>query len=60
LLRARLQPLLPPHLQNDAVALETLDMLLSVDTWTRLRIEQRLDPAMARKVIEQAVERLVA
>lgn len=60
LLRARLQPLLPPHLQDSAVALETLDMLLSVDTWTRLRIEQRLDPAMARRVIEQAVERLVA
>jgi AcrR family transcriptional regulator len=59
LLRARLQPLLPPHLQDDPVALETLDMLLSVDTWTRLRIEQRLDPAMARKVVEQAVERLV-
>jgi AcrR family transcriptional regulator len=59
LLRARLKPLLPPHLQHDPVALETLDMLLSVDTWTRLRIEQRLDPAMARKVIEQAVERLI-
>lgn len=60
LLRARLRPLLPPGLQDDAIALETLDMLLSVDTWMRLRVEQRLDPAMARKVIEAAVERLVA
>lgn len=60
LMRARLQPLLPPQLQDDPVALETLDMLLSVDTWTRLRIEQQLDTAMARTVIERAVERLVA
>lgn len=60
LLRARLRPLLPPALQADSIALETLDMLLSVDTWMRLRVEQRLDPATARKVIESAVERLVA
>jgi AcrR family transcriptional regulator len=60
LLRARLQPLLPPHLQDDAIALETLDMLLSVETWARLRIEQRLSPAQAREVIEKAVARLVA
>jgi AcrR family transcriptional regulator len=60
LLRARLQPLLPPHLQDDAIALETLDMLLSVETWARLRIEQRLNPAQAREVIEKAVARLVA
>lgn len=59
LLRARLQPLLPPHLQDDSVALETLDMLLSVETWARLRIEQRLSPARAREVIEKAVTRLV-
>lgn len=60
LLRVRLRPLLPPGLQDDVIALETLDMLLSVDTWMRLRIEQRLEPVMARKVIEAAVERLVA
>jgi hypothetical protein len=60
LMRARLRPLLPPHLQDDPIALETLDMLLSVDTWVRLRIEQQLDPATARLVIERAVTRLVA
>jgi AcrR family transcriptional regulator len=60
LLRARLRPLLPPHLQDDVIALETLDMLLSVETWARLRIEQRLTPGKARQVIEKAVERLVS
>ena len=60
LLRARLKPLLPEHLKDDPVALETLDMLLSVDTWVRLRVEQKLGPDMARQVIEQAVDRLVS
>ena len=43
LMRARLKPLLPERLQEDPIALETLDMLLSVDTWVRLRVEQKLD-----------------
>jgi AcrR family transcriptional regulator len=60
LLRARLKPLLPDHLQNDLIALETLDMLLSVDTWVRLRVEQKLDANVARQVVECAVDRLVS
>lgn len=59
LMRARLKPLLPPHLTDDPIALESLDMVLSVDTWVRLRTEQRLEPATARKVVEAMVERLV-
>lgn len=60
LMRLRLHLLLPPQLAGDAIALETLDLLLSIDTWARLRFDQGLDAAMARAVIERQVERLVA
>lgn len=59
LLRARLQALMPPHLAGDIIAFETLDLLLSVDTWARLRSEQQLSVDMARQVIETQVSALV-
>ena len=59
LMRARLKSLLPPHLADDRIAFETLDMLLSVDTWARLRSEQQLPVEMARGVIERQVRALV-
>lgn len=59
LLRARLGSLLPPHLRDDQIAFETLDFLLSIDSWQRLRTEQKLAPAAARAVIEKLVEALV-
>jgi len=52
LLRARLRSLLPPALVDNAMALETLDYLLSVDSWQRLRIEQNLPVETARAIIE--------
>ena len=60
LLRVRLQALLPPHLAGNAVAFETLDLLLSLDTWARLRYEQKLPPEMARRIITAQIEALVA
>jgi len=59
LLRARLRQLLPPHLADDATALETLDFLLSVDSWQRLRMEQNLSPETARAIVETQVRCLV-
>jgi AcrR family transcriptional regulator len=59
LLRARLRSLLPPHLRDDRVAFETLDFLLSIDSWQRLRAEQGLTPAKARDIIEALVKALV-
>lgn len=59
LLRARLPGLLPPHLRDDAVAFESIDLLLSIDTWQRLRSEQKLAPAQARAVVEGMVKALV-
>jgi AcrR family transcriptional regulator len=58
LLRARLPGLLPPHLADDADALETLDFLLSVESWQRLRVEQGLPIATARRIVEAQVTAL--
>ena len=58
LLRARLADLLPPHLTGDSAALETLDFLLSIETWQRLRVEQGLTVAAARAIIETQVRAL--
>lgn len=39
--------------------LETLDVLMSIETWLRLREEQGLSPARSREVLESAVRRLL-
>lgn len=59
LLRARLRQLLPPHLTDDVHALETLDFLLSVDSWQRLRMEQKLSAETARAIVEAQVKVLL-
>lgn len=59
LLRARLRNMLPPHLQDDRAAFETLDFLLSIDSWQRLRAEQNLTVSQARDVIDGLVKALV-
>ena len=58
LLRARLPGLLPPSLAGDVAALETLDFLLSIESWQRLRIEQRLSVAVSRGIVEAQVKAL--
>ncbi len=59
LMRARLRDLLPPVLRDDAMAFETLDFLLSIDSWQRLRSEQKLSAEQARHVVEKLVNALV-
>lgn len=59
LLRNRLKSLLPPHLESDANALETLDFLLSMESWQRLRLEQKLSAATARAIIEAQIKAVV-
>lgn len=59
LMRARLRSLLPDSLADDAIALETLDFLLSIDSWQRLRLEQKLSVPVAREIIEAQVKALV-
>lgn len=59
LMRARLRSVLPDAITGDEQAFETLDLLLSVETWQRLRMEQRLSARKARALITAQVDRLI-
>jgi AcrR family transcriptional regulator len=59
LMRARLRSVLPDEITGDAQKFETLDLLLSIETWQRLRMEQGLSARRARALITAQVERLV-
>ena len=43
---------------RDPATLEALDLLLSFETWARLRDDQGLSPKRAREVLEAAVRKL--
>lgn len=58
LMRARLESILPTGCAGDLV--EALDLLLSFEAWQRLRREQALSEADARRVISQQVEQTMA
>jgi AcrR family transcriptional regulator len=49
-----------PKALRDGATLEALDLVLSFDTWRRLRRDQGLSPARARAVLEEMVRKLVA
>ncbi len=59
-LRERLEAALPPQILADQATLEALDLLLSFEAWSRLRVEQGLAPAVAQQVVEHSVQRLLA
>lgn len=54
-----LRELLPTAIAADGLRLETLDLLLGYETWSRLRGEQGLSIRRAREVIAFAVERTI-
>ena len=58
-LRSILEHVAPPPVVADRERLETLDLLLSWESWARLRREQGLSPAQARKVLESAIGRVL-
>jgi AcrR family transcriptional regulator len=58
--REALRRALPPASSKDAELVETLDLLLSWEAWSRLRREQGLSPARARAVLQDAVRRLIS
>lgn len=58
-LRDILKRELPEETARDPLRLEALDLLLSWESWNRLRREQGLAPAQAREVLEAAVARLL-
>ena len=51
---------LPISLRNNPVALESLDLATSIDTWIRLRREQGLSTDMALAVVQHLVAGLIA
>lgn len=58
-LRELLLKELPKDVAGDPIAVETLDLLMSWESWSRLRREQGLEPGQAQKVLEAAVRRVM-
>jgi hypothetical protein len=50
---------LSPEAAANRPLVEVLDLLLSIESWSRLRIEQGLSARQAREVLEVAVRRLI-
>ena len=59
-MRELLRAVLPPEVANDLATFEALDLLLSFESWMRLRRDQGLDVDQARAVLESAVRKLIA
>jgi len=49
---------LPPHVLKDAAAVDALDLVFSVDSWLRLRREQKLSVAAAKAAIARTASAL--
>jgi len=60
ILRNILMAILPKDAARDAVLVEALDMLLSFESWNRLREDQGLSIAKSKRVLKQAIESLLA
>jgi AcrR family transcriptional regulator len=60
MLRNILLGLLSKDAAQDAVLVETLDMLLSFENWSRLRDVQGLSVAKSKRVLKQAIEPLLS
>jgi hypothetical protein len=58
-LRAILLRELPAAAAEDPLTLEGLDLLMSFESWHRLRVEQKLPVARAKAVVQAAVARLL-
>jgi AcrR family transcriptional regulator len=57
--RAYLVAVLPKEIIAQSWLVESLDLLLSFETWSRLRREQNLTARRARGVIDEAVRKLI-
>jgi len=55
-----LEEALTPDIIADTAKIEALDLLLSFDSWNRLRSDQNLSPSEAEAVIGAAVARVIA
>jgi hypothetical protein len=59
MLRKILLGILPKDAAGDAVLVEAIDLLLSFESWSRLREDQGLGIAKAKRVLKQAIEALL-
>ncbi|HYW04400.1 MAG TPA: TetR/AcrR family transcriptional regulator [Gammaproteobacteria bacterium] len=57
--RSVLARIVPDSIRRDRLLFEALDLLLSVDSWQRLRRDQQLTPAEARATLDRAVNGLL-
>jgi AcrR family transcriptional regulator len=57
--REMMVAILPAPRRMDADFIESLDLLMSFDTWRRLRKDQKLSVPKARRVLERLVQALV-
>ena len=57
--RAYLMAILPQEITAQLTLLESLDLTLSFETWSRLRREQNLTARRARAVVEDIVAKLI-
>ncbi len=57
--RAALSALVPDSVRDDATLFEALDLILSFETWRRLRQDQSLSRTKARAAVELLVGRLL-
>jgi len=57
--RAVLKAQLPPEVARDQLTFEALDLLLSFESWSRLRLIQGLTIKRARETLEAAVRALI-
>jgi|SRR6202166_698642 AcrR family transcriptional regulator len=55
-LRNRLMGILPGDVAREEVLVEALDMMLSFESWNRLREDQGLSIAKSKRVLKQAIE----
>jgi AcrR family transcriptional regulator len=59
MLKKILLGILPKEAAGDAVLVEAIDLLLSFESWSRLREDQGLSIAKAKRVLKQAIEALL-
>jgi AcrR family transcriptional regulator len=57
--RAYLTAILPKNMIAQPGLIESLDLMLSFETWSRLRREQNLTARRARAVVEDVVQKLI-
>jgi hypothetical protein len=57
--RYLLKAFLPNEIVKDKALFEAFDLVLSIETWLRLRRDQKLSVKAAKKVLQRSVEQLL-